>query len=372
VAFVLYGGVADAKQYDLIGRQLADSFRNGDFHAPDKGVTGTGFIMIVTAVVYLLTGPTLIGGFLFYSWLGFWGLYFIYKAFVVGVPEGDRRRFARLLFFLPSMLFWPSGIGKEALMLLFIGVTTLGAVWLFTRHRYAYPMLALGLAGTAMIRPHVTLMLFGGIFFGYLFRSNRGQSILAPIWKIVGVALLIGTGFLLVSQATAFFGVEGGINEGAISAQLANAGQRTDEGGSSFEAQPVSSPAELPMAVLTVLFRPFPWEAGNAQALVTAAEGTFLIALIAMSLKRLKNLPRFALRRPFIMMCLPYIVLFVIGFANFGNFGILARQRVQVYPFVLALVCLPIRPLDRNEALPRRRSGTYPGDRILEEGLSAR
>lgn len=373
VAFALYDGRADARRYDLVGKDLADNFLHGIFQAPPQGATGTGFLMILTGVVYALIGSSLVGGFLVFSWLSFWGLYFIYKAFVVAVPEADHHRFARLLFFLPSMLFWPSGIGKECWMVLCIGITALGAAWLFTRHRFAFLTMAVGLAGTAMVRPHVALMLFGGIFFGYLFRSNRGQSVLAPIWKLVGIALLVATGWLLVGQASTFFGVEGGLDEGAINRQLQRASARTDEGGSSFQAQPVTSPSKLPIAVLTVLFRPFPWEATNAQSLLTAVEGSFLLALLAASLARLKHVPRFALRRPFVMMCLPYILLFVIGFATFGNFGIIARQRVQVYPFLVALVCLPVRgPDDRGESPSRRLARPYPEGRPLEEGTTAR
>lgn len=372
VAFALYDGNADSRRYDQMGKQIVDGLYHGIFHAPTQGFTGTGFVMVLTGVVYLLIGPSLIGGFLAFSWLGFWGLYFIYRAFRIAVPEGDHRRYARLLFFLPSMLFWPSSIGKEAWMVLTIGLAALGAARLFTHQRFAYVALAAGLTGTAMVRPHVTLMLFAGIFFGYLLRPSSGRSLLAPIWKIVGVLLLIGTGLLLVTQASTFLGVEGGLNDGAINQQLQRAGERTDEGGSSFQAAPVSSPSDLPQAALTVLFRPFPWEAGNAQALVTAAEGSFLLALICLSMGRLRHLPSFAIKRPFVMMCLPYIVLFVIGFATFGNFGILARQRVQVYPFVLVLVCLPVRGFDRTESRPRVRQRPYSYPQSLQEGSSAR
>jgi hypothetical protein len=36
--------------------------------------------------------------------------------------------------------------------------------------------------------------------------------------------------------------------------------------------------------------------------------------------------------------------MFVIGFSSIANFGLLARQRVQMYP--LFLVLLAVRPLD--------------------------
>ena len=34
-----------------------------------------------------------------------------------GLPTGDHRRYALLVFFMPSLLFWPSSIGKESWML---------------------------------------------------------------------------------------------------------------------------------------------------------------------------------------------------------------------------------------------------------------
>ena len=40
------------------------------------------------------------------------------------------------------------------------------------------------------------------------------------------------------------------------------------------------------------------------------------------------------------LFCVLYSVAFVYAFSTFGNFGILARERVQVLPMVLALLCL--------------------------------
>jgi len=108
VAFSLYG-VADASTYDARGRVLAHEWwqNNLTVNIGKTPIVGTGFIVIVTAAVYFLTGPSILSGFLVFSWLGFWGIYMCYRAFRLALPGFDHRRYGKLLFFLPSLLFWP-------------------------------------------------------------------------------------------------------------------------------------------------------------------------------------------------------------------------------------------------------------------------
>jgi hypothetical protein len=118
--------------------------------------------------------------------------------------------------------------------------------------------------------------------------------------------------------------------------------ERTNEGGSTFEAKPVTSPSDVPLAITTVLIRPFPWEAHNPQALVSAAEGMLLVYLCWRHRARLRRLP-LHLRASYPAFCVAYAAMFVYAFSTFGNFGILARERVMVLPFIFALLCLPER-----------------------------
>jgi hypothetical protein len=45
---------------------------------------------------------------------------------------------------------------------------------------------------------------------------------------------------------------------------------------------------------------------------------------------------------PFIDYAFTFAGLFIIAFSSIGNFGILTRQRVQLYPFVLILLAWPL------------------------------
>ena len=143
VAFGVYDGQADAAAYSRIGGALARQFRNGDF-VIDLGrrVQGTGFIEIVTGAVYTVTGATDIGGFFVFAWMGFWGLYLFHRAFVRACPDGDHWRYALLVFLLPSLLFWPSSIGKEAWMCLGLGLVAYAGSRMLTGARGGLPLLA--------------------------------------------------------------------------------------------------------------------------------------------------------------------------------------------------------------------------------------
>ncbi len=344
VAFDLYDGSADANGYSRAGAELARQFRDGVFTADlGKPVVGTGFIEILTGVVFSITGATTLGGFLVFSWMGFWGLYLFHRAFVRAVPDGDHWRYARLVLLLPSLLFWPSSIGKEAWMCLGLGVVAYGGSRLLTHARGGISMLAVGFLALGMVRPHVAALAGFGLFLAYLLkRSPKDASIFAPIGKLVVIGIF-GVGMIFaVGQLEVFFGVDD-FNREAVETTLNEVQRNTGQGGSEFieDTDTNFDPSRLPAAFVNVMFRPFPWQANNAQALVAAIESAFLMILFLTGGRRILTALRSLLRTPYVVFCGTYTVLFVFGFSAFSNAGVLVRQRVQVLPFVLVLLCLP-------------------------------
>ena len=180
VAFGLYDGQADAAAYSRIGGALARQFRNGDF-VIDLGrrVQGTGFIEIVTGAVYSVTGATDIGGFFVFAWMGFWGLYLFHRAFVRACPDGDHWRYALLVFLLPSLLFWPSSIGKEAWMCLGLGLVAYAGSRMLTGARGGLPLLALGCLGLGMVRPHIAALVGFAVFLAFVVQAHA-RGIIDP------------------------------------------------------------------------------------------------------------------------------------------------------------------------------------------------
>jgi hypothetical protein len=342
VASSAYGGASDAAVYHTYGDRLSQLWLHGQF-SMDTGsaIVGTGFVKLLTAAVYTVSGPSRISGYFVFSWFGFWGLYFAYRAFRTVMPDGDHRRYAVLVFLLPSMLFWPSSMGKEAWMTLCVGLIALGAAKLYVRNRGGYLLLALGLAGGAMVRPHVVVFAVAGVLVGYVVAPRKNPGPASAMWKGVGVVILGTAAVIVLHRAAGFLGLTA-LSHDQLDLALQTAANHTTEGGSAFTAHAVSSPLDFPQGLVTVLFRPFPWEAHNAQALVSALESVVLMVLLASSWRRFARLPRMVMRRPYVAFCVVYITLFVYAFSIFGNFGILVRERVQVLPFVLALAALPL------------------------------
>jgi hypothetical protein len=352
----------DALRYSRVGVTLRPYFLNLDFSVAQLGDRGTGtgtrFVEVVTGIVYAMIGPSVIGGFIFFSWLSFWGLYFFYRAFRVGIPDGDSKRYAVLLFLLPSMLFWPSSIGKEAWMTMVLGITTYGCALLLARRRSATLYLAIGLAGVFAVRPHMALLSIAGLTLGYVLRrgATHGQVALSKVRTVLGLCMIGVVTLLAIRQVSAFFGIDE-FNLDTATDTLEQSGGQTAGGGSEFEGGGTSL-RNLPMNIVTVLFRPFAFEVNNIQALLAALEGTLLLVLFVLALPRLRSIPRRLRKQPYITYCVTYAILFCYMFASFQNFGILARQRVLVFPVVLALLCLPLATSGPRR-LRNRRNGQH-------------
>jgi hypothetical protein len=335
---------ADFVRYSESGIALREAFLAGDFSLLQLGTenrTGTQFIEIITGSVYTIIGPSLMGTFLIFSWLSFWGLYCFYRAFRIAIPDGDAKRYALLLFFLPSMLFWPSSIGKEAWMTFALGLAVYGSALLLTRQRGATLYLVLGLGGIVVVRPHMALLVVAGLALSYVLRGLSPQRVVAmgKIRTLFGLGVIGVITLLVTRQVSQFFGIDD-FNLESATATLEEVERRTSTGGSNF-AGTGPSLGNLPLNIVTVLFRPFLFEAHNLQALMTAVEGIVLMMLFVLSWPRLKSIPKRLVKQPYIAYCLTYAILFCFMFSAFQNFGNLVRQRVLVFPLVLVLLALP-------------------------------
>jgi hypothetical protein len=355
VSFKVYGGVVDAVDYHEYGVRLSNQFHAGEFDTGLHSLTSTDFIRFFTGLVYTVSGPSIYAGFLFYSWLAFWGMFYLYRAFTIAMPGGNRRSYARLLFFLPSMLYWPSSIGKEAWMLFTLGVAAFGVARILTGR----PFRGLAVAGVALwlaalVRPHVAGMAILGLAIAYMVgRTRWPRDWRASALKILAMGALIVLSLVLLSQTSTFLEDQGLDPEEGVASVLSENSQRTDRGGSSFAVASAGiSPANLPRATVTILFRPFLFEAHNAQAAITAVESAILLWLAITRGRLIGRAVRSFRRLPYVTFAMVYGLLFVTAFASIANFGIIGRERIQLLPFFFVLLAAP------SVATRRQRSTT--------------
>jgi hypothetical protein len=360
--YALYRGVGDSNAYHAAGTDIAHKFLSGNFDPGLKSYTDTGFIDLVTGIVYTITRPTLLGGFMVFSWLSFWGSYFFYRAFRRAVPGGRVRTYALLLFFLPSMVYWPSSTGKEAWMMFAIGIATYGcAVVLTSSVIRGMPIALLGLAGAGMVRGHEAGVVGIALALALLLRRpRRDLGVLAPLAKgmMLVIAIVVGVAFYKFALSSLQGGARVETSSGIASILEQTVG-RTSGGHSEFTASPATSPGAFAKAAVTVLFRPFIIEAHNGQALFIALESSFLLFLCVRRAKRIWAAIRSMRDVPFIAFSIATTIGLIIALSSFSNFGILARQRVLLYPFLFVVLAVPGRLRGREtEASPPESPGS--------------
>ena len=350
-----YSGIADANGYSRVGAQVAAQIRNGDFSFHVGRVIGDGATSIITGIIYTVIDSNVLGGFFVFAFLGFVSLVLFYRAFRVALPDGDHRRYAKLVFFFPSLLFWTSAIGKDALISLGLGLGALGAARILARARGGFVLLGIGLGLTALIRPHVALMLFAALAVAYLVSKSKTASPLTPLAKLLGAVVLVVGGLILAKLTAHFFGLQSlsvASIQHVLNQNASNTGGLNSRQYGSIVATSVSlSPTSIPKDIYYVLIRPLPFQAHGLTQLASSLENTFLVALLIVSWRRLASAFTAMRRHPYLLLVALYSLVWIILFASIGNLGILVRERTSLLPLLLVLVSWPAATRARETSL---------------------
>lgn len=333
-----YGGISDAARYYNFGEDFARRAWSFDFSVfgpaywfggPDRW-WGTEFMEKLSGVVVTFTGPTMRGEFLVFSMLAFLGLYLIALAVHRVRPGPGAVRFAGWIWVWPSLWFWPSSVGKEAVTVLAIGVAFYGYVGRNGRTRWL-PFAAGTLLAFAL-RPHVAAVLALAVLAAYWLQSWHRPTARKVLESVVMVAVAFG---VLIAM-TAELGVDADLE--GVQEYMDHRSDFTLRGGSSLESVP-DGVAGIPMAFVNIWLRPFPWEAHNAMAFFAALE-VVLLWWLAWRNRRFLRASFSAWRKDRL---LAFAVTFLTGYTvviglTFGNLGIIARQRTPMFPFIFLLL----------------------------------
>ncbi len=347
----LYGASGDSNKYASDGWVFAQAVRSGDFipqiESIDRMAPGTRQITKLTGYLFTLTGQSRFAGFFFFSWLAFWGCLLFARGVKRAFPESDHKRYLYLVLFWPSLLFWPSSIGKDAAMVFCLGFVAYGAGLILASKPKLWGIapFGAGVFGLLQVRPHVALMavLAVTVATGFAFlggtraeqATGRGRAV-----RMGGLVVMVLLALTASTQTTRFFSDEAGQATSTTEAfELTR--NRTQKGGSEFQPIVVTNPAQIPGATVSVLFRPFPWEVSGAGSAISSIEGLAVLGLFVWSWKRLVRWPVSAWRRPVLLFGFVYTLMFVVAFSSIGNAGILARQRSQMLPLLFMALTVP-------------------------------
>jgi Dolichyl-phosphate-mannose-protein mannosyltransferase len=331
----VYGGIGDAVPYHATGAATYEQIRHLDFSFLVPPYTETESIRYLTGFVYAIINPSMPAGFLFYAMLALLGQWWFYRAFTTSFPGGDRRLYGILIFLLPSLLYWPSSLGKDAVMIFSLGLATYGFARAL-RELSLRPLaaFAIGLTAATIVRPPIGVAIMAAAALAFVLRPSRTRSSFtrALAW-LVGVPIVIAVcGFLLINAANSLQ-IEGAAD---LFQKFEIDQEGLAKGGSEFDAPDPTNPAGVAAAALTVMFRPFPWEIDNP---LVALAGVENLALIGLFLARIRVVLR-TIRMWRNGMAIYYTVAAAIItglLTGFTNFGLLVRQRASLLPFLLVL-----------------------------------
>ena len=359
VAFDAYGGATDAERYHRYARDAAGKVWAGE--APFSTVlpsgSGTPFMERFTSLVYTVMGSSKLTGFLFFSWLAFWGLAWFVRAACLAVPGLASRRYAAFCVLAPSLVYWPSSIGKEAWMMLWLGIATYGIARLLSQRGFIHSTVitAIGLGGAAIVRPHIAGVWLAGLLPALLVAVLRGRvrdrkrgAGLQRLTMLLAIGAAAVALSAVASTTVRFLNPksdETAVSGTSITSILNETTRRTSESGSTFRPPVVQGFADWPVASLRTLTRPLLIEARSLFQLLTALEIAIFLLICLVAYRRVLHLPKMMLTNPFVAFAMTSLFLGGLAYSSFANLGVLTRQKSLILPLMFIIPCLPPLPL---------------------------
>lgn len=338
-------GKGDANAYHREAQYVAELFKQLDFSILGHTVRGsqqsTNLIYFV-GLLYTVLPPSLPGSGFLFSGLALTGSVLFYRAYRVALPDTQPQLFRLGIFFFPSILFWTAALSKDAWVFATSGLVAYGLARYWHQNRTSGLIsVALGLLLTTVIRPHVTALMAVAIVGAYLFSffgSETQDRHKRLGTKLVGLALSVTLILFAIQIGAEFFGLER-FTQAEVQEYyegLQGYYVESDEG-SSFQASSVFEPIGAIQGVITVLSRPFPWEAYNVQAFLASLESILWLLFLWFRRRVFWSRVRRFAGNPWSAFLLLYSLVMILALTSLANFGLLARQRVMFLPFLLML-----------------------------------
>lgn len=318
----------------------------------------TGTMSALAAWAFYLLGPSEYAACIAFAMLSLSGKLAMYRVFRANVDFTHRGYAAVATLFVPSLVFWSSGIIKEAIALTGLGWSLYGLhLWIRERRPAAGSALMLAAAlPVSLIKAYILFpfVIAGGCWY-YWDRSQRRNTIyIRPIHLTVAAVLCAG-GIVALGHYFPEYSVD---TFSARTAELQRLG-RVVQGGSNYElggeipSTLVGQFAYAPAALLSALFRPALFEVHNVLMFFNSLETTALtLLLLRIALTRnLGQVRRQITRSPFLVFCVVFVLAFglAVGLAS-TNLGTLSRYRAPLLPFFAVLLLVLSKPVRASSA----------------------
>ena len=260
-----------------------------------------------------------------------------------------KREFAIAILFIPSCIFWGSGLMKDSFTLSAVGWFTYAFYHFFIKKEWKtiYGVeIFISAFIILSIKPYIFFALLPGAI---LWLSNQQiAKISNSVLRFLATPflLLIGGGVAFyaltqMSDSLGLYKVDKVLDQAVIVQQDMKAeyyhGKSFDIG--NFDASTVGVISKAPIAIFSGIFRPGLWDVRNVVMLVSSLENTYLLILTVFLLIRLKVYGFFILIRknPLLLFSMLFSLFFAFSVGlTVANFGSLVRLRIPELPFFVS------------------------------------
>jgi len=286
---------------------------------------------------------------LIFSMISFTGTWRLFRFFYEQYPH-MHKQFAIAILYLPTFVFWSSGILKDPICTGALGWITYSLYSIFyTKNNLIKNIILLTIFGFLLISLKIYILVAYLPFFILFLILKNVNLVKNPVVKAALVLVFIlGSvlGFVKITnsiQGALSSYASKGITESIKNYQTnyenqSEFVQSNFSLGVEFDGSPGSLVKMAPAAIIATLFRPFIWESKKLSTLLSSLESLALMIFTLYTLKKVGIFRFFKtiIKSPLVLYCFFYSLLFALFVgATTLNFGTLVRYKIPGIPFYL-------------------------------------
>jgi hypothetical protein len=299
---------------------------------------------------------------LIFSMLSFLGVWLIFLTFFRRFPK-LHKQLAIACLFIPGVAFWSSGIMKDSICMLCVGVFVYFIQQLLVAGKSkitSIVMIIVSFYVMVTLKAYIAMALLVAVaFYAILALKAKIRNKALRVLAVPALAAIIfGIAFIAMSQigqSLQRYSLEN-IVETAQTYQGYHTRTSTDQRrgnavrtGSAYNLgeinynNPLSIVSKVPAAVNVTFFRPYVWEVSNPVMLLSALE-SLIIMIFTIKVIRRTGIGRFfkvLVTYKEVLFCITFALIFgfAVGFTTY-NFGSLVRYKAPCIPFLLIALVL--------------------------------
>lgn len=288
----------------------------------------TQFVIWLVQSLKEMFGGTYLDFFLLFQASGTWGAVILLKTMedVFGDARVAMPSLFFLLLFLPGLHFWTAFIGKDGALFLGAALTARAAFDIQKR----WLLFGAGVLLMILFRPYIAMLAVASIAAAIMLDKKT-----APLTKIF-LSIFAVAGLALAAASTrSTFQVD------VTSAESVSDFFATQTKVMQVESQEGGSGAQgpYPVRVLSLLFRPFFFDAGGIPGLIASFENLVLLFIFGFMAYHVRILRELFRRVMLIRYCVIFTIAVILLLATvYYNVGLGLRQKMMAMPTLLTLL----------------------------------